>query len=119
MSAEGNKAVVRRWNTEAVSGKRIETCDEVLDKAYVNYSGTESPWAPIARGLDDVKTMLGRISPTFEITIDDIIAEGDKVAIRMTFHEEGKPTANGMALYRLRAGKIVEDWGCVAPLKKE
>lgn len=121
MSVEGNKAIVRRWNEECVSGQRLETFDEVLHKDYANRSGTESPWATGIQGLDEAKDYFARMfqeNPTFRVTIEDVIAEGDKVAIRLIFYEEGKPTANAITFYRLTDGKIVDDWFCWTRLEQ-
>jgi predicted ester cyclase len=60
--------------------------------------------------------------PRYKLTIDDMIAEGDKVAVRVTFQgiHRGefmsiKPTSkevtvSGMLIYRIANGKIVEHW---------
>ena len=122
MSTQENKDVVRRWNLESVAGQKLETFDEVLDRDYVNHGGTKAPWAVLFQGIDGAKTgfdQLFRENPTFQVTIEDVIAEGDKVAIRMIFYEDGKPSANAMAFYRLKGGKIVDDWFCATPLEKE
>jgi predicted SnoaL-like aldol condensation-catalyzing enzyme len=121
MSVEENKAVVRRWNEEAISGQHLELFDELPHPDYANRSGTESPWATGIQGLDQAKSSFGemlRTTPTFKAVIEDIIAEGDKVAIRMTFYEEGKPIANAMTFYRLSDGKIVDDWYCHTRLEQ-
>ena len=116
MSTEENKDVVRRWN----SGGEFWSFG-LLDKDYANHSGTKAPWATIIQGLDEAKARFGQVlreSPTFRVTVEDIIAEGDKVAVRMIFYEEGKPSANAITFYRLSNGKIVDDWYCSAPLEK-
>ena len=116
MSTEENKAVVRRWNSEDELWSL-----ELLGEAYVNRSGTEAPWAPIMQGLEEARARFAEMrqaSPTFRVTIEDIVAEGDKVAVRLTWYREGKPTANAMAFYRLSGGKIVDDWFCETDLKK-
>jgi predicted ester cyclase len=113
MSTKGNKDVVRRWN----SGGEFWSL-ELLDKGYVNHGGTKAPWATVIEGLDEAKAAFGQPDPAFRVTVEDMIAEGDKVAVRMTFHNEGKPSANAMALYRLSEGKIVDDWFCWTPLEK-
>jgi predicted SnoaL-like aldol condensation-catalyzing enzyme len=122
MSTQENKDVVRRWNLESVAGQKLETFDEALDQDYVNRSGTEAPWAVVIQGIDGAKTGFGQLfreNPTFQVTIEDMIAEDDTVAIRMIFYEDGKPSANAMAFYRLSGGKIVDDWFCATPLEKE
>jgi predicted SnoaL-like aldol condensation-catalyzing enzyme len=121
MSAEENKAVVRRWNDECLSKQRLDDFDKVLDKDYANRSGVESPWATVIQGLDAAKAYFEqafREEPSWRVTIEDIIAEGDRVAVRLTFHEKGQPSANAIAFYRLTGGKIVDDWFCWNALEK-
>lgn len=60
--------------------------------------------------------------PDFHVTMEDVIAEGDKVAGRWTAHgthedelvgipPTGKEaTWTGMTIYRLAGGEIVEAW---------
>lgn len=62
------------------------------------------------------------IPPTFHITVEDVIAEGDKTAIRLTAtgthigDAMGVPATNrpvkltGLILVRWKDGKIVEGW---------
>lgn len=117
MSTEANKDVVRRWNSPDELWAM-----ELLAEDYANRSGTKAPWATIIQGLGEAKARFEqalREDPTFQVVIEDIIAEGDKVAVRMTWYEEGKPSGNAMAFYRLSDGKIVDDWCCCTPLEKE
>jgi predicted ester cyclase len=64
------------------------------------------------------------ISGGLQTTVEDIIAEGDRVAVRWTSHGiyqgEAKPgypkpgesfTIGSMSMYRLEDGKIEQDWG--------
>jgi len=121
MSAEENKAVVRRWNEECVSGQRLDDFDEVLHKDYTNHGGVESSWATVIQGLDAAKVYFEqafREEPSWRVTIEDIVAEGDRVAVRVSFYVKGKPWANAMAFYRLAGGKIVDDWFCEHVLEK-
>ena len=119
MSTEKNKDVVRRLNLEVIPGHQLEALGEVLDPGYENHGGTKAPWATIVQGLDKVKAAFGGFDPTFRVTIEDIIAEGDKVAIRLIWYQDGKPIANAMTFYRLSGGKIVDDWYCYTYLDKE
>jgi ketosteroid isomerase-like protein len=115
MSTEENKEIVRRWN----SADEFWTI-ELLADDYANRSGTEAPWAVIFQGLAEAEAAFGQMlrdDPTFRVTIDDMIAEDDTVAVRMIFYEKGKPSANAMAFYRLRDGKIVDDWACWSNLE--
>ena len=61
--------------------------------------------------------------PDFNVTVEDVIAEGEKVVSRYTFRgthqgeteEFGSPTGRqfeleGISMHRFEDGKIVEDW---------
>ena len=114
MSVEENKAVARRWN-EILNGRELEAFDQVLHRDYVNRSGSDSSWAPIIQGLEQAKRYFREAFqrvPDWQVTVEDVIGEGDCVAVRGTFTSKGKPTANFIAFYRFSDGKIVDDWYC-------
>jgi predicted SnoaL-like aldol condensation-catalyzing enzyme len=117
MSVEENKAIARRWNEEIISKKRFEAFDEVLHSNYANRSGwSDSSWAPAMQGREQAKQRFQQglqEHPTWRVSVDDVIGEGDKVAVRMTFFEEEKAVANAIAIYRFSDGKIVDDWACI------
>ena len=122
MSVEENKAVARRWNEEIINGQKLEAFDQVLHKDYVNRSGSDSSWAPIIQGLEQAKRYFGEAfqrSPDWHVVVEDLIGEGDLVAVRGTFTNKGKPTANFIAVYRFSDGKIVDDWYCMTRLDEQ
>ena len=49
-------------------------------------------------------------NPGLEAKVVEMIAEGDKVAARLIHSRDGKPFSEGVAIYRLSNGKIVDDW---------
>ena len=120
MSVEENKAVVRRYYeilNETSSGvpEAMESLREVFAEDYTNRSGTDGPWSVIMQGEPDPADF-ARWWETLEATrrfvIDDIIGEGDKVAIRLTQFKKGKAAANQVVVFRLSDGKIGDDWFC-------
>lgn len=116
MSTEdNNKAVARRWNEEGFNGHKIDLIDELFHPDYSQRSGTDGPWSVNLQGRDAAKANFVqgfREYSTARVTIEDIIAEGDKVALRVTLYNESKPLAIGNILYRLTGGQIVDDWFC-------
>lgn len=125
MSVEDSKAVVRRYieilGTDVEAPDAFATLGEVIAEEYANRSGTEGPWSILMQGRDPSGFSAwweeqGRDHPTRRFVIDDIIGEGDKVAIRLTRFEKGKPTANQIVMFRLAGGKIVDDWYCARDL---
>ena len=121
MSAQENKANVRRLLEEPWSGN-YEVIDELVDENYIGYDPS-SP-EPL-RGPDGVKEFVSMYRAGYSdarITVDDQLAEGDKVATRWTGQgtHDGElmgipPTGKqvkvtGLTISRLANGKVVEEW---------
>jgi predicted ester cyclase len=116
MSTEQNKAVVRRFMSEVLTGRNIGLADELLAPNYVNR----------AMGMDlaGFKAMgagLGKGFPDIRFQIENLVAEGDAVVARFTMEGThtgslmGEPpsgkkmSARGLTYYGLANGQIVED----------
>jgi predicted SnoaL-like aldol condensation-catalyzing enzyme len=110
MSTEQNKAVVRRFIEGALNAMDNALVDELFAPDYVNHmmpGGRE--------GFKQFFTMLRSAYPDLKMhnSIEHLIAEGDYVVARVTFHftNAGKEaTVSDLAEFRLANGKIVEDW---------
>ena len=123
MSTEENKATFRRYVEEGWAKGNVEVADEVFADRYVAHQpdGSEEE-----RGPEDVKQFLRQYReafPDLEITVEDQIAERDRVvtrwASRGTHQGEFRgidPTGNevrltGIGIFRFsEAGKVVESW---------
>jgi predicted ester cyclase len=109
MSTEENKALVRRFFEERWNHGNLAVYDEMLAPS-LNIQGAKE-WAR------SMYATFGNI----QLTILDLLAEGDQVAVHYRFaatHQghylgvppTGKPVTNqGIALLRIADGKIVED----------
>ena len=116
MSTEQNKAVVRRFMAEVLTGRNLGLADEVLAPNYVNHM-TGADLAGFKAMLTGMSTALTDVR--FEI--DDLVAEGDSVVARwkmeathtgsmMGESPTGKRiSSRGLTYYRLVKGQIVED----------
>lgn len=119
--SEENKALMRRIYEEVFNEGNLDLVDEVVAPDFVNHT---APGAP--RGPEPVKqlvTMLRNAFPDQHISIEDMIAEDDKVVMRNTYsgtHEgtfmgippTGKRfTQNQIHIMRFADGKVVEHWG--------
>jgi predicted ester cyclase len=119
MSTEQNKAIARRSIEELWNGRNAEIIDELFAEDY------HDSW--VTKGLrawkEEVNGVFAAGVPSdFHITIEDQIAEGDKVVTRWTWRfthsvpflgaaPTGKHIAfTGISIYRLEGGKIVEGW---------
>lgn len=113
MSAETNKALVRRFFEEVFNRRNLALIDEFISPAYTNHSSS----IPIL-GPAGVKSTIAaelRAFPDLQTIIEDIIAEGDKVVIRCTDHltrpsDGAKVTLPWIEILRLEGGKAVEAW---------
>ena len=119
MPVEANKAVVRRYyevlnETSLEAPEARAALGEVFADDYTNRSGSDGPWSVVIEGIDAAafSEWWAQRDPTRRFVIDDIIGEGDKVAIRLTQFKKGKAAANQVVVFRLSDGKIVDDWFC-------
>ena len=117
MSLEENKAVVRSLYEVANKGNP-DLLDELVAPDFVDYTNQ-------IRGLESLKefgrAFLGGF-PDLHWTIEDIIAEGDKVWVRTTITGTHKGEYRGIAptgkkitvravdIWRIADGKIIECW---------
>jgi steroid delta-isomerase-like uncharacterized protein len=118
MSTEQNKETIRRHVEEIFNKGKLAVADEIISPDYV-YHGPIGEY----KGLDGFKqmvTMVLKIFPDIHYTIDDMVAEGDKIAIRytMTGTFQGEfmgipPTGKRIKMaqaffYRFKNGKEIE-----------
>jgi predicted ester cyclase len=119
VSFDQNKLLVQRYVEQVVNEQNLAALDELLAADYTcHMSGSPTMDRDGIRGFF---SMLHAAFPDQVETIDDLVAEGDKVAVRwsarMTHQGEfmgiaptRKPvTANGQGFVRVRDGEIVEE----------
>ena len=121
MSIEQNKEIVRRLHEEVVNQKNLSALDDYVGAGVV-WHGAPPGLAPGIEGYKQFFPMLYAGFPDWHATIDDVIAEGDKVVHRFTGHGTHKGewmgiaptgkqvTATGILIYRISGEKIVEEW---------
>jgi steroid delta-isomerase-like uncharacterized protein len=121
--SEENKAVVRRYNElfeEFWRTGDVDVLDEVLAPDFVFHQpGTP----PDLESFKQFVPMFRAAFPDMSYTVEDMVAEGDKVVDRLTWQatHQGEmmgipPTGNTvrvteMHISRISEGKIVERWG--------
>ncbi len=123
MSAEENQAVARREIQELFNHNgNLDAADEIYAPDYVGHDPTGAE----IRGVEGAKqyaAALRQAFPDLESTIEDQIAQGDKVVSRFSARgthqgeseEFGPPTGKrveitGITIERFEGGKIAEDW---------
>jgi steroid delta-isomerase-like uncharacterized protein len=121
MSTESNKALVRRFYQEVFTQGKITVADEICSAHYVDHDPT-NPAGTLA-GLEQTALEMRRAFPDVRWTVEDLIAEGDKIAARVSMHGTqqgelmGMPasgrsvTASNFDIIRFEDGKVVEHWG--------
>jgi predicted ester cyclase len=120
-STDANKALVvvsieDGWNT-----RRLAVFDEIFSPALVDHS--LPAWLPPSlEGRKRLAALYWRAFPDLRLTVEDQIAEDDKVVTRWTAcgtsrgevkggNVTGRILAvTGISIDRFRAGKIVESW---------
>jgi steroid delta-isomerase-like uncharacterized protein len=123
MSIEQNKALVRQMVEEIFNRGNMSLVDEFLAPDFVEREELP-PGIPRDReAVTQMTTMFRSAFPDFKVTVDDIIAEGDKVVIRQTWSGTHKgefmgvpPTGKSVSfgvidIIRVAGGKFVEHWG--------
>ncbi|MEM4703565.1 MAG: ester cyclase [Candidatus Bathyarchaeia archaeon] len=119
MSLEKNKAVVRKM-FEAINKQNLASLDELMTPDFVLHMHARQ-----TRGWEVNKQVVEdeiKAFPDLHVAIEDIIAEGDKVCVRLkeTATHTGEyrglaPTGNKLsytvvAIWRIVEGKIAEGW---------
>lgn len=118
MSIEQNKKLATRFYEEILNGRKMDVVDEILSPNYIDHSAA-------AAGVENFKlyfAMITSVFPDIKVTIEDLFAEEDKVAVRLTIHgtqadsfrgfpaRGGQATWSGMDIIHVSNGKITERW---------
>ena len=119
MAGEANKDIVRRFFRDIADNTNPAATEELIDPTYVGYfSGAPGPLD--RTGATQFMGMFHAAFPGVTHTIQDLIAEGDTVAARITVrgtHQHDflglPPTGRtfdiaSINVFRLHDGKIVE-----------
>lgn len=119
-TGDENKQIVRRFFEEVVTGGNLNLIDELFTEDVIDHTP-----AGVTHGREAVKELMESLQTAFTdsvVTVEDVIAEGDTVAMRLGYRgtHEGEfmglePTdrdfdIEGMVFTRIRDGKIAERW---------
>jgi len=120
VSVEANKTIIRRLFEEALNQGHLAVVDELYTSNFVDHSTPSQ--IPGPKGVKEYLTMVRADFPDVHVTIDDLIAEGDKVVVRTTWratqqssHEDITPsntqvTRTMIHIFHLQGGKIHQEW---------
>ena len=125
MSAEENKALVRYWIEEVINKGNLAVVDAMCPPGYVGHN-PHHPLKDQPAGPEEVKEHVVRTLrtafPDLQQSIEDMIAEGDKVVVRSTFRGTHQGPFAGIAptgkrlsmtaieIFRVKDGKLPEHW---------
>jgi len=118
MTTDTNKALVRRFITDVFEQGHVDVVDELCTDDFIGHTwgnadreGLKAAMARVAKGLADVR-----------FVIDDMIAEGDEVAVRLTASARQVGEFMGMPpsgktyeigeihIFRVADAKVAEHW---------
>jgi steroid delta-isomerase-like uncharacterized protein len=120
MALDENKALVRRFVAEIFVQGRKEAVDELLADDFVSHT-----WRSTGDGKGDLRRAIDRLSTVLadaRFTVEDLVAEGDRVAVRLTAEAtqvgeflgvppSGRRYSIGeIHVFRIRDGKVAEHW---------
>ena len=119
---EHNKAIVRRYQ-ELYNSNDLDGLDEIVAADLISHNLVPGLPQGLASGKRVHMGMLAAF-PDYQVTIEDLVGEGDKVVARITM--SGAHTGTeflslpargkqfkiaGISIFRVASGKIIEHWG--------
>jgi steroid delta-isomerase-like uncharacterized protein len=123
MSTEMNKVLARRVIEEVLNGRNLDLLDELAAPDYIEHS----PLPGQGTGIDGIRDRYTMLFEAFEFvfSVEDVIAEDDKVVLRWTqtgthigpllgmpaTHRSSRTT--GIEIWRVESGKLAEHWDVV------
>lgn len=124
---EANKALIRRWFEEVWNQGRAEAIREMMSEDCVNHGLSEDPSQPLrgASGFLPFHTQFREAFPNIEVVVEDTIAEGDKVAVRVSVRGKHEGDSLGfkatgittdfdaIVIARVKDGMFFESWNNV------
>jgi predicted ester cyclase len=110
MTAADNRAIGYRVY-DAINAKDIAALEELFDPGVIRHAAGEI-------GIESAKNAMVQafaVSPNMRFVVEDLLVDGDKVALRVTVHcvpvAEGQPLPMIMEIFRIEHGRVAEIWG--------
>ena len=120
--SDANKAMIRRFVEEVKNKRHLDQLGDIFQSDYQEHNATVSSFGP---GIEGYKKFLNHLFTAFpedNVTIEQIVAEGDMVVYRGT--ETGTHRAEFLRIpptdksatwteiqfFRFQEGKVVEHW---------
>ena len=123
MSIEQNKGVVRRFYTDMLSGHDLTIAGELFAEDFIDHDPDDprGRLSGVAGAQQEVGAYISAF-PDMNVSVDDLFAEGDRVAVRATLTGTHRgdmagipPTGKSVTVpaiqtFRMANGKIAEAW---------
>lgn len=120
MTIETNRAIARRFIEEVFVRQDLAAADELAAPDFTPHS-----WASVSPGREALKVAMLRVSAGLsdaKMDIEDVIAEGDRVVVRLTSSGVHTGTFMGMPasgnaysiaeihIFAIRDGQVTDHW---------
>lgn len=121
MTLDANKAVVRRLFEEVFAAGDTAAVRDLVASDIIDHDPMPGQPAGV-EGIEYVASTLHTAQPDLRFTVDDLVAEGDRVAIRWTLRgtstgpmfgqpPSGRPVEqSAVVIFRIADGRITERW---------
>jgi steroid delta-isomerase-like uncharacterized protein len=122
-----NADLIRRYMEEAFNQGDLAKFDEFFATDFVDHDGSPNQ-QPGPLGVKAAYAQWREAFPDTHVTIDDLVAAGEKVVLRSTLRAThqgaamglpatGKPISiRAISIFRVAGGEIVERWGLIDAL---
>lgn len=120
MTKQENEAIVRRTWEELFNKGNLAAADELIAANFMNHAAPGAPPGPAS--FKQLVTFYRSAFPDAQFTIEDVLADGDKVVMRNTFSGTHRGPFMGIAptgrhvsqeqihIVRVASGQVVEHW---------
>ena len=114
MTFDENKELILRLFREVFNQHAISAIDELYAPDVVDHSAFPGQ-APGTEGIKFAIKGFFEIFSDLNVTVEDVIAQGDKLATRETWRGTQGPSGKAavgsvMHIFRIRKGKITDEW---------
>jgi steroid delta-isomerase-like uncharacterized protein len=125
ISTDDNKALVRRWFSDVMTRGDMSVFDDICAVCHPDFEMIRGVAQPAPRGIDGTKELISGLRmafPDLTATVDEQIAEGEKVVslVTMTGTHQGDfmgiPatgrafTIPGVSVWEVRGGHLISEW---------
>jgi steroid delta-isomerase-like uncharacterized protein len=123
MSTEENKALMRHFYEQVLNERNLAAIEDFIAPHFVNHSASQLGLTGGDSGhVKQFVSMALLAFPDLHYTVEDLIAEGDKIVARITISgtQQGafmgipatgkQATISDIEIFRVTNGKVVENW---------